>query len=339
MFATPQQIAQSPLLPGGCAPPPCDGAGCACCNNAPVQGPSDEYLCDGGDFGLPAGVRADWRIEGLEREDTIAHYDTVDGRTVVTPSNKLCIYAPRFAAVRQVTDLRAYARYDAAGGALQKVGPVNLDERQKPFASLADVEPSIDRASEPPSLLRDRAHPGEVGRERRLAATIGSVAPYANVEVVRTGQFIGTDIAKIARASLAAITWSGDQAAQVLLDGRRAHAEVGLQSPGTIYHLLAPNNSKLRLIKLASRGVALPGEEVEFTLRYDNLGNRTLGNVTIVDNLTTRLEYVPESQKSSRTANFSTQPNDGESLVLRWEITEPLPPGEGGVLQFKARVR
>ena len=65
----------------------------------------DEYLCDGGDFGLPAAVRADWTVDGLEQEDAIAHYDTLDGRVVVTPSNRVCVYAPRFAAVRRVENV------------------------------------------------------------------------------------------------------------------------------------------------------------------------------------------------------------------------------------------
>jgi hypothetical protein len=38
-------------------------------------------------------------------------------------------------------------------------------------------------------------------------------------------------------------------------------------------------------------------------------------------------------------AGFSAVPNGAGSTVLRWEITEPLKPSEGGILQFKARVR
>src|SRR5207253_784416 len=71
---------------------------------APFVGPSDEYLCDGGDYGTPAGVKADRSITGLEPEDAVSHYDTVDGRVLVTPSNRVCIYAPRFAAVRRVVE-------------------------------------------------------------------------------------------------------------------------------------------------------------------------------------------------------------------------------------------
>ncbi len=336
---TAAQLKKSQRLPDGFQAAPCERSGCACCGPDAIRGPNDEYLCDGGDHGLPAGVHADWTVKGLEQEDTIAHYDTIDGRTVVTPSNKVCIYAPRFAVIRQVVDPLGYARFDAAGGTIQEVAPVRIDEREAAVLSVAEIEPNIDRLREPPSLLLERKHPGELGRDRRLAETVGRLAPYANLEIVRTGEIVGDDRVKIARASLAAITWAGIQAPQVLLDSRQAHADVSVLAPGTVYHLFEPNNPKLRLCKLASTGAAQPGEEVEFTLRFDNIGDRVIGNVTIVDNLTTRLQYMPDSQRSSVEANFSTEVNEGDSLVLRWEIVEPLQPGKGGVLQLRARVR
>jgi uncharacterized repeat protein (TIGR01451 family) len=95
----------------------------------------------------------------------------------------------------------------------------------------------------------------------------------------------------------------------------------------------------LRLLKLASRGHAQPGEEVEFTLRFDNIGDQVIGNVTIVDNLSTRLEYIPESAKSSVDAGFVTEPNAAGSTILRWEIKEPVEPGAGGILRFRVKVR
>ena len=78
--------------------------------------PEDEYLRDGGDEGKPAGVGRDWEVVGLEMEDTVAHYDTVDGRTVVEPSNEVFIYSPRFGAVRQVVGLMANDEQQRAGG-------------------------------------------------------------------------------------------------------------------------------------------------------------------------------------------------------------------------------
>src|SRR5690606_23596303 len=140
-YLTGEQVAQAQCLPDGFVPAPCSHDGCACCNYGPVRGPSDEYLCDGGDHGLPAAVLKDWSVAGLEQEDTVAHYDTVDGRTIITPSNKVCIYAPRFAAVRKVVDLEAYARYDAVAGAKQRMIPVGANESEEVTTTAALLEP------------------------------------------------------------------------------------------------------------------------------------------------------------------------------------------------------
>ena len=93
------------------------------------------------------------------------------------------------------------------------------------------------------------------------------------------------------------------------------------------------------MIKVASTPVAEPGDEVSFTIRFDNVGNQPIGSVQIVDSLTTRLEYVPGSAQCSLGAKFSTQPNEGESLVVRCVLSEPLPPGKGGVFRFRCIVR
>jgi uncharacterized repeat protein (TIGR01451 family) len=336
---TGRQVAQATAIPADCPIAPCGPGGCACCGPDGAHGPRDEYLCDGGDHGAQAAVVSAGNVAGLELEDAVAHYDTVDGRTVITPSNQVCIYAPRFAAVRQVVDLRALNRIDAAAGTVRETGPVLAAKDERTNAALAGIKANVNRRNLPPSLLRNREKAGSLGRDERIAATIGALAPYANLEIIRAGELVGSEQAKIARSSLAAITWAGDQAAQVLIDNRAAKAEIGVQTPGTIYLLVEPNNPKLRLVKLASTAVAQPGDEVEFTLRFDNVGDRVIGNVAILDSLTTRLEYIEGSQKCSLPADFETRPNDGSSLKLRWQIREPLEPGKGGVIQFRCRVR
>jgi uncharacterized repeat protein (TIGR01451 family) len=78
---------------------------------------------------------------------------------------------------------------------------------------------------------------------------------------------------------------------------------------------------------------------VEFTIRFDNVGDQPIGNVTIIDKLTYRLEYIKGSGLSSVDAQFVGEDIAGETLSLRWEITEPLEQGEGGVIRFKCRLR
>ncbi|HOM17500.1 MAG TPA: DUF11 domain-containing protein, partial [Thermoguttaceae bacterium] len=63
------------------------------------------------------------------------------------------------------------------------------------------------------------------------------------------------------------------------------------------------------------------------------------GNVTILDNLSGRLEYVADSAQCSLKAQFTAQPNEAGSQLLRWELAQPLKPGEGGVIRFRCRVR
>ena len=98
------------------------------------------------------------------------------------------------------------------------------------------------------------------------------------------------------------------------------------------------DDPRLRLIKIASTQAALPGEEIEFSLRFDNTGDQPIGNVTIIDRLTARLEYVEGSAECDRKAGFSYDPNANDSLTLRWDITDPLRPGEGGVIRFRCRM-
>jgi uncharacterized repeat protein (TIGR01451 family) len=323
-----------------CACPTClSPAAGTCAYGGRGIGPADEYLCDGGDYGLPAAVRRDWQVDGLEQEDTVAHYDTVDGRTIITPSNRVCIYAPRFGVVRRVIDLHEYARIDIVGGIEQQMALSRIDESERAIASLNQREPAINRAERPPSLLDERQKLGELAQEIELRELRGSLAPYANLTIIRAGTISNDEKALVAKAEQAAITWSGDQAAQITLDSQQAQTALSIKQPGVVYHQDKPNNPRLRLVKLASTGAALPGEVVEFTLRFDNIGDRVIGNVTIIDNLTTRLQYVPDSVKASVDANFTALPNENGSSVIRWEIIDPVEARTGGILQFKCRVR
>ena len=96
---------------------------------------------------------------------------------------------------------------------------------------------------------------------------------------------------------------------------------------------------ELRIVKLADKNTALPGDVIEFTLRYDNLGPNAVHHVRIVDNLTPRLLYIDDSATSDHDGRLVVQDNGEGSLVLVWELTEPLQPKAGGVVTFKAKVR
>src|SRR3954447_24264089 len=305
----------------------------------PLVGPSDEYLCDGGDYGTPAGVKADHTEAGVEPEDAILHYDTADGRTLVTPSNRVCIYAPRFAAVRRVVEAVSHEQPVFVNATLEETAPMRAAKTLPPMAAKQRHAVAVDLGQRPANLFRQRQQAGRLENLQASMEAYTSLAPYANLQIIRTGEVSQAEKARVERAMEAAVKLTGVQAAQVVFGVKIAQAEVGVRQPGIVYQTSGPEHPRLRLCKLASTGNALPGEEVEFTLRYDNIGDQTIDDVTIVDNLTTRFDYVPGSAKSSVDAEFDTKTNDVGSLILRWELKHPVKPGEGGILRFKVLVR
>ena len=96
---------------------------------------------------------------------------------------------------------------------------------------------------------------------------------------------------------------------------------------------------ELRIIKVADKETAKHGEIVTFTIRYDNLGDRELHHIRIIYNLTPRLEYVKDSADSDRKGKLLVEDNAEGSLVLKFELTEPLKGHTGGVVKFQARVK
>jgi uncharacterized repeat protein (TIGR01451 family) len=164
--------------------------------------------------------------------------------------------------------------------------------------------------------------------------------PFEDLSIIRNGLFQQADKARLATSIDAAIIWTKDDAVQVVIDGQAAGEVAGDQRAQITYMVDDSRGpAKLRVVKVASTDTARPGDTVDFTVRFDNVGDQLIGNVTILDNLVTRLEYVPDSAQSSVEAAFSSQMNEGGSSTLRWEITEPMKPGEGGIVRFRTRVR
>jgi uncharacterized repeat protein (TIGR01451 family) len=101
----------------------------------------------------------------------------------------------------------------------------------------------------------------------------------------------------------------------------------------------APPERPLLLIKWPDRCAALVGDVITFFLRYHNQGGRPITNVVVSDSLAARYEFLSGSNRSDRAGTFTTQPNEDGSLILRWEMNDPLPPGESGTVSFQVRVR
>jgi uncharacterized repeat protein (TIGR01451 family) len=100
-----------------------------------------------------------------------------------------------------------------------------------------------------------------------------------------------------------------------------------------------PPDKPLVLHKCASAHCAQVGDVITFTLCYSNCGGQPMTDIAVSDSLSGRLEYIPGSAKSDRDTVFTTQPNQAGSVIVRWEVTGKLLPGESGTLTFQARVR
>ncbi len=302
--------------------------------------PAEEYLCDGGDAGAPVAVSPNWEVYGLGLEDTVAHYDTLDGRTLVEPSNKVCVYAPRFGAVRVVSRIAENENIDQPGGVEKPEYLVKADRVAVPTSSLQRYQARGDVGTKIASAYRTHQGDGAMSSALFAGAFQDAFLPFEDLSAIRNGIFDQAEKARLSESTQAAIVWTNDLAVQAVLDGRLAAGVTQNERTEEIFTVKDLRNSpKLRVIKVASTQSAQPGEFVDFTLRYDNVGDQPLGNIVLVDNLTTRLEYVPDSAQSSLKARFAVEPNEADSLVLRWEIDEDIKPGEGGIVRFRCRVR
>ncbi len=308
--------------------------------NLPGPWPYDEYLCDGGDRALPVAVMQDWTVRGIDAEDAVAHYDTLSGETVVTPSNRVCIYAPRFAAVRHVTaPMLEQQRLQAAGVDLPlAVRSQDLNEGPNAVTQPVQVERSL--AVVPPYAFFERIKAQGLDNVIVLRGIEFDLLPYEDLNIIRRGVMDASEKARLAELTTAAKTWETVVGVQVLINGQAANEAVRDVATQEVTHYEMPKGKpRLRIVKIANRQYAQPGDIVEFTLRYDNIGNEPIGNVTILDSLTPRLEYVPDTAQSTRDADFFTVDNEADSLILRWELKEPLKVGEGGIVRFQTRVR
>lgn len=302
--------------------------------------PRDEYLADGSDRGQTTVVGRQWNVRGLDPEDTVAHYDTLDGRRLVEPSNPVFIYSPRFGAVRQVVSLEEDEHLEGLGDVHLPAKLVQHEDVRSPQSRKQNLQAENELGIDLANIYHGHEGDGALSSAVGLGALDNDFKPYEDLAAIRQGIFAASELPRLAQGVDAAIVWTNRQAVQIFLDDQAAMAETGVEKLSTIYTAKSPQGeSKLRITKVASTSFAQPGDMVDFTLRFDNVGAELIGNVTVLDNLTARLEYVPQSAQCSVPARFSTEPSQSDSLVLRWEITDPLKPGTGGVIRFRCRVR
>lgn len=301
--------------------------------------PHDEYLEDGGDRDVQVNLGSEGEIRGLELEDTVAIYNSPGGTTCIEPSNRVCLYSPRFAAVRKVTSIIENEQREQLTAVALPIKPILHQDDQLATTTIQPIQPEGEIGSKQLSVQRVQEGVTPAISWQPIAALDAGFAPHENFRVMRQGIFEEAEKARLLESVDAAITWSHDKAVQVVLEGQQAVSVTSEQKAQSTFRVDTPDHPCLRVIKTASTKAARPGDIVDFTIRYDNMGDQAVSHMVLIDNLTTRLEYVPGTAQSSRPAEFSTEVNEGDSLVLRWEFNQPLPLGQGGLVRFHCRVR
>ncbi len=297
-----------------------------------------EYIFDGGDRGAAVRVRDDMSQAGLDPEDTVIQFTTQDGQTHVQSGCRVAIYAPRFGSVRKRT------------------GTLTADLALRPQASMVPDGPGVLREQLPPVNLmkpvganrKDSVRVVEAFRERQAPLPSDRVIPmgvlsdayqaYEDLEILRNGNLLATDPAKLAMATAAARIWTNVDQLKVIVDGQDAALITDLKQSQEVA-LYEFKGARIRLCKVASEQMANPGDIISFTIRFDNVGEQPLKNLVVTDSLAPRLEYVDATQQSSLGASFTTTPNEAGSVILRWEFEKEIKPGDGGLVRFDTKVR
>ncbi len=314
--------------------------------NRSVQRPQEqsaprmESLIDGGDNIPGASVRGDRTLGGVDPEDTLVVYENSDGRHSVQPSNRVHVYSPRFGSVRQVEGLTVNEQRELATAA-NGTTKFGTQRRAVPTGNTEQEQSALyARSKTQLEGTRGRFQGGEMSSLKSVGQTQSNDLATSFSTVLRQEK-IETKVKSIlAQGKTNAICWSGSQGLLVRVNELALREMHGIDKAATVYQIDDGQTVReIRLIKVADKETAAPGEIVEFTLRFDNTGDETLQNITVLDSLTGRLEFLPDSAKSSVPASFYVEPNEAGSLILRWELTEPLKPREFGIVVFQCRVR
>lgn len=300
----------------------------------------DEYVFDGGDRAYPVHYDGDIMI-GVETEDTVAEFRDHKGDRKVKASNRVAVYSPRFAAVRMFTGIsegtniqRPISNVDQVQGAAlrQKVGGKTGVQRDR----LQGV-----RMRSRASGIFSQTTRRDVSAAKAISQHVKLMNLFESAQFLHDGKILQSELAQLHRGMNSAATWTRElnpvvvaslSATQEIYANFKVAELVGIdeghKKPG-----------HLRLVKLADKESAKPGDVITFTIRVDNLGDRELRNVRLIDNLTPRLEYVDDSVTSDLPGSINVDDNGEGSHILRLELDNPLAGHTGGVITFQAKLR
>ena len=299
----------------------------------------DEYVCDGHDRELAVVVGPNESLRGLDLEDTVAHFEKPNGETVVAPSNRVCIYSPRFAAVRRIMGSNHTTITQRLSVVNERTQLTMAKRNESSSTALQNVQLQSNKMTQIANQFQEHTRGVVADNVIRLFGTRHFFKPFEDLQLIRFGNFVDSESTRISLGMQSAIAWNSDLSAQISLNNQQPVIVNDVSQVQEMVSVETKTSSDLRLCKLASAITAKPGEIVDFTIRFDNIGRTPIQNVTIVDNLSPRLEYVKDSAECSVEASFSETPNEAGSATLKWKIEKSLQIRDGGIIRFQCRVR
>jgi uncharacterized repeat protein (TIGR01451 family) len=322
----------------------------------PIYGPKppeEECLQDGGDIGHRAGIGPGGRLEGLDPTDTIAEYTDSQGRRHIMPSNRICLCVPRYAALRSELPLSSYETRLAPAGAEEVNRQILVGTRVPSIEAHLYEQLNAVRVRRRPSATQLETGVGQLLRVEVLNAYHVYEGPALALGTLGIVQLTEVQRVQLKKQIEFALSFSNHSApttvAQTMGPAVVGRVEgLGLYTAtletadvtcvcGELPQVLV--DKPMHLCKWADRPCAHVGDVVTFYLKYSNNGSKPIDDVAVSDSLTGRLEYVAGSAKSDRNAVFTMQENEAGSVILRWEISGQLLPGQSGLISFQARVR
>jgi uncharacterized repeat protein (TIGR01451 family) len=310
---------------------------------APARLPRDEYLCDGGDRGVPAAIGSDGRLGGIEPRDAVVRFDIGLGERVqprVLPTNVVCVYAPRFAEVRVTTGThetidvqgpRAGIAIETSRLARSQALSRRLVQNQSAELARNRARASGFKGRVQTSEESNNRGPGGVENLTQLSSNRQTQGP----ELARNRQKAGL---MKERVRLVGIKTAESPVVTGVVEGAGEMVRVwtlrnltGVETP--------PNLPGLAVVKRVSAAEAEPGDTLTFMIFYRNMGNTPIRGVAIADSLIPRLEYVKGTSRGPEGTAFTTAVNRVGSTELRWQLPGVIAPGASGHVSFQAIVR
>jgi uncharacterized repeat protein (TIGR01451 family) len=302
--------------------------------------PTDEFLCDGGDHDDRAATSRTGNLAGVEPRDALVRFQAERSSPRVLPTNMVCIYAPRFAAVRRPFGVEAHTTVDvlAANERLERQelraarqGPRRFTKNQAPHAARERLRPSELARPEGTTYYDEVRVLHSADQFTHVAGHVLNQGPETSKDVDRAAAILTPERLHAIKTAESPVVHGVVAGPNEQAMAWKPQETVGVEEP--------PAKPGLAVIKQVDAQDGEPGDVVTYTIRFRNMGNVDIRNVSVVDSLLPRLEYVPGSATGPQGTVFTARDNPAGSTELRWDLPAPLPPGTDGAVSFRAKIR